>query len=76
MTYTITLTAKQVATLSEACELLARLDAGQVESIADYLPAEGFRHSDIVQAVDEFGKAIEPNLTPEIRRPAKRVRLH
>jgi len=65
-TYTITLTDRQAATLSEACELLARLGVGQITTLIDYIPSDTWRRSDIVRKVETFAAEITPSLDCEV----------
>ena len=51
-TYTLTVTAKQAAVISQACELLARLGLGQWPEFIRRMPGDAFRHS--VELEDEL----------------------
>lgn len=62
-TYTITITEKQAATLRDACELMARLGAGQLKFALDYLPLETFRPIGFNDACDRAIRALQPFLT-------------
>ena len=51
-TYTLTVTAKQAAVISQACELLTRLSLGQWHEFIRHMPGDAFCHS--IELEDEL----------------------
>lgn len=56
-TYTLTVTAKQAAVISQACELLTRLSLGQWHEFIRHMPGDAFCHS--IELEDELRPIME-----------------
>jgi hypothetical protein len=63
--YTLTLTARQAAEISHACEILARLRMAQLDMALRELPLEGYLDYDLQ-------RAIEHQITPHLKQDRRR----